>query len=166
MKSKGSSALDSYGETPLTVFHEIFQKGDLSQEDCFVDLGSGRGRGVFFAATQWACHAIGVERVPYFCEKAQKISLLIQAKKTQFFCEEIGSFDLTLGTFFYFYAICMEEEELKLSILHLEKIRPGSKLVTVSFPLTDYSDSFSLLSSWESTYPWGTAELFLHVRNS
>ncbi len=169
-KSRGLSSLDFYGETPLTVFHQMFQNGGLSRNDCFVDLGCGRGRGVFFATTIWGCNSIGIERVPVFCKKAQEISLLLASqshiKPPKIFCEEIGSFNLTLGSFFYFYAICMEEEDLIASISHLEKILSGSKLITVSFPITEYSNSFSLLSSWESTYPWGKTDIFLYVKNS
>lgn len=163
---KQYSSMHSYGETPLTVFHEMFQKGKLSSKDCFIDLGSGRGRGVFFASALWNCHSIGIERVPFFCEEAQKAAALLPKKTPQFFCQEIRSFDLTSGTFFYFYSLCIGEEELKLSILHLEKMQAGAKLVTVSFPITDYSTFFTLLSSWEATYPWGKTEMFLHLKKS
>ena len=159
MKERGSSFLHAYGETPLTVFHEMFEKGSLTEKDCFVDLGSGRGRGVLFASLTKNCDSIGVERIPLFCEKANRIS-----QSAQFFCQEICDFDMGLGSFFYFYALCLEEEELIAAISQLEKMRPGSKLVTVSFPITEYSQKFKLLSSWEATYPWGKTDLFLHSK--
>ncbi len=162
MKERGSSFLHSYGETPLTVLDEMFEKGDLKAEDCFVDLGCGRGRGVLFASLTKNCNSIGVERISLFCEKAKSI----EAEKTQFFCQEICDFDMQLGSFFYFYALCLEEEELELAVRQLEKMKAGSKLITVSFPLTEYSQKFKLLSSWESAYPWGKTDLFLHLKKS
>ncbi len=157
----------TYGETPLTVFHEMFEKAGLSASDCFVDLGCGRGRGVLFAAAAHNCTSIGVERIAIFCEEAQKASKLMHGNTPQFFCQEIGDCDaIELGTFFYFYSLCMSEEELERSVKQLEKMKKGSKLITVSFPITEYSDHFSFESSWETTYPWGRAELFLHLKKS
>ncbi len=165
MAARGRSSIYSYGETPLTVFHQMFEKGNLTSDDCFVDLGCGRGRGLFLASSLWGCHAIGVERVPVFCAEGNKVAKLLPEKKLKFLCKHIFSFDFKQGPFFYFYAICMEDDELELTISYLEKTPPGSKIITVSFPLTEYSDSFSLLSSWKSEYPWGSAELFLHLKN-
>lgn len=153
-----------YGETPLTVFHQIFIKGELSSQDTFVDLGCGRGRGVFFAQSFWKSYACGVDFVPLFCKQAQKLASFF-AKPPQFFCQDFSFFNLQKGSFFYFYSICLEEEELLFMISRLETIKKGSKVVTVSFPLTDYSGSFSLSSSWESCFPWGKAELFLNVKS-
>jgi len=162
MKERGSSFVHAYGETPLTVFHQMFEKGGLKEEDCFVDLGCGRGRGVLFASLTKNCNSMGVERIPVFCEKAQST----HTKKTAFFCQEICDFDMQLGSFFYFYALCLEEEELEAAVSQLEKMKEGSKLITVSFPVTEYSLQFELLSSWEATYPWGKTDLFLHLKKS
>ena len=163
-RAKGLTSCHSYGETPLTVFQEMFEKGNLKTSDSFVDLGCGRGRGVFFASSFFGCHSIGVELIPFFCKQAKEISSFAKMKKLQFFCQEMTSFDVTLGSFFYFYALCMEEKEVALTVAHLEKMTLGSKVVSVSFPITEYSSSFSLISSWEAKYPWGKTRLFLHVK--
>ena len=46
LRSRRAAFEDAYGETPLTVFHDMFLRGELNSQDCFVDLGCGRGRGV------------------------------------------------------------------------------------------------------------------------
>lgn len=161
--SKEFTSLHIYGETPLTLFHQIFQKGGLKKSDCFVDLGCGRGRGVLFATSFWDCQSIGVDQIPFFCKEAEKIADTYKLS-CQFHAEHLSDFNLSQGSFFYFYAICMEEEELVFMISRLERIRKGSKVVTVSFPLTDYSDSFSVCTSWKAAFPWGYGSVFLHIK--
>lgn len=163
LKSQGASCVDAYGETPLTVFHQMFSLGGLTSQDRFVDLGCGRGRGVLFASTVWNADAIGVEQIPFFCQQGEKISQI--QPKVQFFCQEMCSFPMHLGTFFYFYGLCLDEQDLLKACVALQKMPSKAKLVTVSFPITEYISDFSLLSSWEAIYPWGKAELFLHQKN-
>lgn len=154
----------AYGETPLTVFAEVFERGGLCEEDCFVDLGAGRGRGVFFAASLVQCKSIGVEEVAFFCTQAEKASWRSAAPKPFLDCRTIDQFDMKGGSFFYFYSLCLEEDELVKTIAHLETMKKGARIVTVSVPLTEYSSLFSVSSSWTALYPWGKAELFLHTK--
>lgn len=160
-KEKGSSSFHVYGETPLTVFHEMFEKGSLQPSDYFIDLGCGRGRGVFFASSFWRCESKGVELIPDFVETSKGLF-----SKAHLVSEDISQTDLTFGTFFYLYALCMEEKELESVISRLETIKKNAKVISVSFPLTDYSSSFKVLSSWEATYPWGKTEVFLCSKKS
>jgi SAM-dependent methyltransferase len=164
LKDRGASDIHVYGETPLTVFNQMFKEGDLTPSDCFVDLGCGRGRGVLFASTVWKCSAIGVDWIPIFCEKAKRASSLLKENVPRFFCQKLTEFDLSLGSFFYFYSLCLEEDELRSSISHLESVPKGSKVITVSFPLTDYTPSFCLSASWKVTYPWGKTKAFLNLK--
>ncbi len=163
--SSQESLVDTYGETPLSTFEEMFEKGHLKSSDCFVDLGCGRGRGVFFACASRGCTSIGIDQIPTFCEKAKKIAF-DQKLDADFWTQDFEESDLIKGSFFYFYALCLEEEKLRFFISKLEGIKPGSKIVTVSFPLTDYSSHFSLDVSWFSRFPWGKAEVFLHTKKS
>lgn len=159
-----ASSLHVYGETPLTVFHQIFQKGQLKNSDCFVDLGCGRGRGVLFASSYWNCfQTIGVDQILSFCHEAQNVAD-VHAISAQFFNEKLSRFNLSKGSFFYFYALCMEEDDLIFMISRLETVKLGSKVVTVSFPLTDYSKGFKLLDSWKARFPWGIGEVFLQTK--
>ncbi len=156
---------DSYGETPLTVFQDIFLKGNLSSKDTFIDLGCGRGRGLFLASSFWKCASIGIDHIPFFCSSitslAKDLSLPIQA-----FCEErhqVGSW-IKKGTFFYLYSLCIEDKEWESLISVLEKIKPHSILVTVDLDLLEHTPSFRLLSTWDAMYPWGEATLFLYKK--
>jgi hypothetical protein len=162
LKSQNAPCIDAYGETPLTVFHQMFLEADLTPQDCFVDLGCGRGRGVLFASSVWSVFSIGVDQIPFFCKQAQKLTC--HEPKAQFVCQKISSFPMESGTFFYFYGLCLEEDDLIRSCQALQKMRSKAKLVTVSFPITEYSSDFTLIHSWEAVFPWGRTEMFLQQR--
>lgn len=157
-----------YGETPLTVFHDMFSKGGLLPSDCFMDLGCGRGRGVFFASLLWGCKSIGIDIVPLFCQEAKKIAETIFSSVSSppsFLCGDLTALDWELqGSFFYFYSLCLSKEKLLSIVQKLEKTKPRSKIITVSAPLTELSSAFCLLSSWGAQFPWGETKLFLQEK--
>ncbi|MBS0626817.1 MAG: class I SAM-dependent methyltransferase, partial [Verrucomicrobia bacterium] len=128
----------------------------------FIDVGCGRGRNVFFVSTFFGCKATGIDIVPLFCEKARKVASLIP-NPPQFVCEDMENFDLSKASLLYFYALCLDDDLLLKMIDNLSKLKPGTKVITVSFPLSDYSKAFSTLFSKEAFYPWGKTELFINV---
>lgn len=149
---------DVYGETPLATFVEMFERGGLSCQDRFVDLGAGRGRGVIFAASVWGCVSLGIDLVPDFCHKANQAGSHLPV---YFLNEDFTTCNLPQGTFFYLYAITMEEPHLQKILEKLSSVPSGTKIVTVDFPL---EDAFQLIDSWESVYPWGTATMYLQIK--
>ncbi len=48
-----------YGETPLCSLKKIADRCGLKASDKVVDLGCGRGRGVFFLAQHYGCEVVG-----------------------------------------------------------------------------------------------------------
>lgn len=158
MQKEQKAEIHVYGETPLTELYNILTKLKLKKEDCFIDLGCGRGRNVFFVSSFFNCKVIGIDIVPIFCERAQKIAF-----SPRFLCEDMTTSDLTEGTVLYFYATCLEEDLLLSMITKFTKLRAGTKIITVSFPLSDYSKAFSTLFSKTASYPWGKTELFVNI---
>ena len=164
MKKRNESSIHTYGETPLSVFNEMFLLCNLKKEDSFLDLGAGRGRGVFFASTFFGCTSTGVDFVPDFYEKAQFIAKTLQ-NPPLFYLEDMLSFDLSRANIIYFYALCMEETPFLSMISRLQSLKKDIRVITVSFPLSDYSNKFSLLTSKEVSYPWGQTPLYVNSRN-
>ena len=162
MQSRGLKQVHVYGETPLTELYSILIQMNLKKEDCFIDLGCGRGRNVFFVSTVFNCECMGIDIVPLFCKEAKKIAASL-SHPPQFVCEDMSQADLSEGTVLYFYALCLEENFLLSMIAKLETLQAGTKIITVSFPLSDYSKAFSLLFSKKASYPWGKTGLFVNV---
>lgn len=162
MESCQKKQVHVYGETPLTELYAVLAKIGLKKEECFIDLGCGRGRNVFFVSTFFNCKAIGVDIVPYFFQEAQKITSSL-SNPPEFICEDMTTFDLEKGSLLYFYALCLEEDLLLSMITKLAALKAGTKIITVSFPLSDYSNKFCTLFSQSASYPWGKTELFVNV---
>ena len=163
-EKRGVKEASLYGETPLVIWQKIVEECGLNADDTVVDLGSGRGRGVFFL-TEWVgCHAHGVERVDAFVEKARAVAERFNCKRASFSCEEMHQTDLSRSTAVYLYGTCMEDAAIEELITSFQQLKSGTKIITVSFPLTDYSDSFMLQKRFNCRYPWGEAEVYLQVK--
>lgn len=161
MEEKGNTDVHVYGETPLTELHAFLQLCNIKKNDCFIDLGSGKGRSVLFVSSFFGCKAIGVEWVPSFCKEAQKIADTLKLP-AYFHCEDMLTSDFQEGTFIYFYALCLEEPLLISMIEKLSLFPKKTNIITVSFPLSDYSANFTTVFSKKVSYPWGKTELFLN----
>lgn len=162
MQKSKKSQVHVYGETPLTELYAILLKCHLTEKDCFIDIGCGRGRNIFFTSAFFGCKTLGLDIVPLFCERADRIAFFLE-NPPQFICEDMETFDLNKATIIYFYAICLEDDLLLKMIDKLSKLKKGTKVITVSFPLSDYSKVFSTLFSKKAFYPWGKTELFLNL---
>jgi histone methylation protein DOT1 len=72
--ASGSSARTDwrvhYTPTPYNEIFRLLRMVGLTDNDVFVDFGSGLGRAVFAASWLGAKHSIGVEVVPELCQRA------------------------------------------------------------------------------------------------
>lgn len=144
-----------YGETPLDTMMVVMEALELSPDDVFFELGAGRGRGAYFVRHKVGCRVVASEIIPEFVEKAP----------TGYGVEwRFGNFletDLREGTAFYLFGTCMEDEEI---VQLCQKIPRGGRIFTVSFPLTDYDDSFMIGGTYQVSFPWGKTDGYLQVK--
>jgi SAM-dependent methyltransferase len=166
LKRQGASDLHVYGETPLSSLELIFKEAGLNENDCFIDLGCGRGRSVFFASLLYRCRAIGIEWVPFFLERAQSLAEKMSFPiRPEFIGGDIKMADLSCATLIYFYGICMEEKDVQALVDRLISLQAGARIVTVSFPLTDYSSHFFIKKQFSLAFPWGKADVYLNIKH-
>ncbi len=153
-----------YGETPLASLEIIGLKAQLNKTDCFVDLGSGRGRGAFFMHYRFGCKAVGVEGVPLFIEKALKIQKKLGVEGVEFLNANLSQLSPLRGSVFYLAWTCFEEALTIRLIQWLEQLPHPAKIITVSEPLA--SEQFSLLDQFNVPFPWGDGEIYLHEKKA
>src|SRR5262245_60931707 len=60
-----------YGETPLVSLHQIATISHLSPNDCWLELGCGRGKGCFWVSQFIGCRTIGIDQVTLFIRLSQ-----------------------------------------------------------------------------------------------
>lgn len=163
LEKQGRTEIYTYGETPLTTMQKIAKLCKLGPEDTVIELGMGRGRTCFWLALVLKCQVIGIEKMVDFVSKAQSVKDHLQIPNLQFLHKDFFSADLRSATCIYLYGTCMDEEEICELAEKLAALPKGVKVITVSYPLTEYGKGFTLLSSFSAPFTWGTADVYLQV---
>lgn len=166
LTTRGDDNIDAYGETPLTTLETIVRTCGVGPRDHVFELGCGRGRGCFWLNAFIGCKVTGIEFVPDFVERANMIKNKLGLDGITFINQDMTQADFTGGTVFYVYGSALEDDVIRELAKKFEKMPTGTKIITVSFPLADYtaSGSFELMRCFSGEYPWGVADVYLQVR--
>ncbi len=163
LKKRGESNVDAYGETPLPVFAQIAKECGLSKGDTVIEMGCGRGRGVFFLSWLTGCRVIGIDWVPSFIRTAEDISKRsLPLLPISFRCEKMESSDFSHVSVIYLYGTCLSDEEIGSLVKRFESLPASAKIITVSYPLSDYSQRFITTKQFTASFPWGEAEIYIN----
>jgi SAM-dependent methyltransferase len=166
LQQRGEQLVDAYGETPLLVFAQIARACELRSDDVVIDMGCGRGKGVFFLSHLLGCKVIGIEWIPLFVEIAQSIVNAVAPKLPVFFrCQEMCSVDFSGATVIYLYGTCLSDEEIISLVGRFELLASDVKIITVSFALSDYSSCFQSVKKFTACFPWGEGEVYLNCKS-
>lgn len=166
LMQKGEKEIYAYGETPLTTLEMIAEECNISPSDCVFELGCGRGRSCFWLNCFTKCRVVGIDYVPDFIDRAKRIQSRLGIKDVQFRLADFQQADFSGATVFYLYGTCLDDETIKNLIGKFSKMPKGAKIITISYPLTDYTDKpyFEVLKRFSGTFTWGEADVFLHLR--
>ncbi|NGX43375.1 MAG: hypothetical protein K940chlam7_01672 [Chlamydiae bacterium] len=168
LQEKGSKDIYAYGETPLTTMEKISKKCQINTADVVYELGSGRGRTCFWLHFFVGCQVVGVEFVPIFVKIAQKVKHRFDVRGVKFIYQDILDVDYADATVIYFYGTSSDTPFIEKLIEKLKGLPSGTKIITVSYPLTAYTKQplFKLIKSFPAQFSWGEAEVYLQVVNS
>lgn len=147
-RSQGAADPYTYGETPLTTWEEIARRF-LTPEDHLLDLGCGTGRGALWLRHFVGCQVTGIECIPTFVARARALGVEIAQK-------DLLESDLSGVTAVYLAGTCLEDDYLYRVAGHLEGLRSGAKVITVTFPITDYARAgeFVEIKKVLLPFPW------------
>lgn len=161
----GEEDIYTYGETDLSALYLIAQEAGLSSSDHLIELGSGRGRGVFFLSEFFGCQATGIEWNPYFVQKAQEVKQKFALDQVDFHCVNFSHVDLSAATLIYLYGTCLPDEVITQLIDQFSSLKKGTKIITVSYSLLDYDcPDYTIKKEFSVRYPWGMADVYLHEK--
>lgn len=165
MQEKGEEEIYAYGETPLTTLATIAEAAQLKKEDKVFELGCGRGRGCFWLENFIGCQVVGIDFVPTFIKKADEVRHRFNLSKIAFRCEDLAVSDLAGATAVYLYGTCYEDAFIQMLIGKFAKLPSGTKIITVSYPLSDYTKLplFTVTKQFTAPFTWGEAEVFVNV---
>ncbi len=162
---KGDKDIYAYGETPLTTLELIARASGIGPKDCVYELGAGRGRGCFWLHSIIGCKVVGIEYVPEFVERANRIKNKLGVKGIEFRLADICDSNFTGATVCYLYGTCLEDKAIKALAAKFSRLPVGTKIITVSYPLTDYTDKpcFEVMKYFTATFTWGEADVYVQV---
>lgn len=168
LMNKGEENIYAYGETPLTTLEKIAREAGIESKDCVYELGAGRGKGCFWLNTIIGCSVVGIEYIPEFVERANRIKNRLRLSRIEFCLDDILKADLTGATVCYLYGTCLEDTAIKRLIRKFSMLPEGTKIITVSYPLSDYLDntdhsSFELVKHFTAPYTWGEADIYVQI---
>ncbi len=166
LAKKGATNLYQFGETPLTTLDTIARHAHILSNDLVYELGSGSGRTCFWLRTLINCRVVGIDYVPTFISKATSIKKQLNLRHIDFRHCDFLEVDYTPATVIYLYGTCLEDRIIHQLLNRFQTLHPGTRLITVSYPLTDYYQGklFKLTHSFKARYPWGIATVYLNQK--
>jgi len=146
-----------YGETPLTTMDSIARECELTPTDTVIEMGAGRGRASLFLAEYVGCRVIAYEQIPTFIQKfpiSPNLKILSQ---------DMFSADFSKASAIYLYGTMLNYDEIQ----RLTQVFPKNvKIITVSYPLSDYSPNYITRKTFMGRFPWGKTEVYWNERIS
>lgn len=161
--SKGFSDGDVYGETPLAVYEQIIKIANLKRGKTFYDLGSGRGRGLFFTHLHSSCNCIGIEFVDEFCKLSNQLLKSFSIENIQVIKKNFLRASYQSADAIYICSTLMTEQEISQLISCLLTCNKKTLIFTTSFALSEYSDQFRLIGEFEERFLFGRTSVFVNA---
>jgi ribosomal protein L11 methylase PrmA len=119
--------------TPQRVVEKMLELAQVSKDDIVYDLGCGDGRIVVTAAKKFGCRAVGFDIDPERLRESNenvarnRVDGLVQIKD-----QDIFSLDLARASVVTMYLL----PDLNKRLLpQLERLKPGSRIVSHAFPI-------------------------------
>lgn len=165
LKQKGAKEIYAYGETPLTTLDRIARICGILSKDIVYDLGCGPGRTTFWLKQFIKCKVVGIDYLPTFIRRAESVRRYMRLNGIEFHEEDMLKTDFSQATVIYLYGTCLDDETIESLIERFSSLKTGTKIITVSYPLTDFSQKFCLEKQFMARFPWGKAEVFLNLKN-
>ena len=99
-----SAEMVPYQPTPVRHILELVRASALSQQDVFVDLGSGMGHVPMLMSLLTGCRSIGIELEPAYVASAQQAAESLNLGRVRFVAEDARTAALSMGSVFYLFS--------------------------------------------------------------
>lgn len=163
MKKRGEKNVYTYGETPLTTLDRIARQCGILSQDTVYEVGCGSGRTLLWLHHFVKCRVVGIDYQPTFIRRANRVKQWLRLDHTHFLLNDMLKADYRYATVIYLYGTCLEDATIKELTDRFRQLKKGTKIITVSYPLTEYSDAFTLVKQFTARFPWGKAEVYLNT---
>jgi hypothetical protein len=110
----------------------------------------------------------GLDLSPVFFQSCRAVQLQQNLKACHFILSDFCELDYRPYDIVFLYATCTADQQLAELALRLLRLKPGSWVACISFPIDKYSvdGAFEAVSQHEVQMVWGTTTLYLSRRTS
>jgi hypothetical protein len=148
-----------YGESPLATIFKLFSKLNLNQDNKILELGAGDFKVSQFLNQFFGFTVYGLEQIPIFCKMGRKQVSQFNLKAVHVLEGNYLTTPFPDVDIAYLFGSNIQEEAL---IELLPKLKKIPQILTVSFPLSDYSDDFTTVDNWTLLFVFGYATVYLN----
>lgn len=165
LKGKGVRHCYTYGETPLTTFDKIMQRSQVFSTDLVYEMGCGTGRTCFWLQALVGCRVCGIDHNPLFLARAARLARWLGFTRLSFRCVDFCRLDLQEATVVYLYGTALTRKKIEELLVTFSTLRKGTRVITISYPLSDYGEGYTLLADFPVRFPWGETSAYLQTKN-
>lgn len=127
-----------YVPTPQEVVDRMLEMARLTKDDFLIDLGSGDGRIPVTAAKKYGARAFGVDINPQRVEEGRANARREGVEdKVEFLVQDLYKTDISKADVLSMYLLSSINLNLRPTIL--EKLRPGTRVVSHAFDMGDWN---------------------------
>ncbi|MEM1283577.1 MAG: class I SAM-dependent methyltransferase [Chlamydiota bacterium] len=157
----GHEEIYTYGETPIPGLRKIVEECEISPSDHVYELGCGRGRACIWLRHMIGCDVTGIDCIDEYIRRLKDL----QDEKLTFIEEDFLDTDLRDATVIYLNGTMLSGLQIETLCKKLATLKSGTKIITVSYPLTDYSppDIFQVVKEFPIEFHWGTGTVYLQT---
>lgn len=143
-----------YVPTPQPVVNRMLQMGQATANDIHYDLGSGDGRIVVTAARDFKVKkGVGVDIDPVRIREANANAKAAGVTdRVTFMQTDLFKFDFTEASILTLYLL--PDVNLKLRPIILDKMKPGTRIVSHAFTMGDWRPDSQEVAEGEALYYW------------
>jgi hypothetical protein len=149
-----------YGETPYYTMRKLCEAAEVRGDDIVYDLGSGRGKPVFFVCLRYGCRAVGFELIGTYVRIANRIKAVLRLDRATFNHQDLLTADLSGASVIFVHGSFFTEEVREGLFKKIETMSPGTRLVTVSVPI-DHA-RLELFKTQTAALSWGREPIYIY----
>lgn len=166
LQKKFNQKIYDYGETPLTQIDKIVKNFQIQKNSKILELGAGRGKVSFWLYFFYNCEITAIERIPTFVKIAAFFTKIFKIKNLRFLCGDFFNFEFLDYDIIYLYGTTLSDANIETLITKFKKLPSSTNIITVSYSLNEYDDSFKIIKDLDITFPWGKTKVYLNAKRS
>ncbi|MGD2295361.1 MAG: methyltransferase domain-containing protein [Candidatus Aminicenantes bacterium] len=133
-----------YVPTPENVVTEMLKMADVGKDDVLYDLGCGDGRIVIIATKELGCRGVGIDIDPQRIKESRENAVMAGVEdRVEFLLMDLFEADIREATVVTLYLL--SRINLKLRPKLLRELEPGTRVVSHSFDMDQWSPDESLV---------------------